>query len=109
MKLRNAHRAANRGMVVITDRFPQDQILDFNDGPLLQRLRGIPRWLRTFEASAYALARELRPDLVLKLVASPELIAAREPTMDPGVIRVRTSSLERLTLEDVYFLLRIGR
>jgi hypothetical protein len=97
VKLRTAHRAANRGMVVITDRFPQDQIFDFNDGPLLPHLRGIPRWLRAFEASAYALARELRPDLVLKLVASPELIAAREPTMDPGVIRARTSSVERLT------------
>ena len=34
VKLRAAHRAASRGMVVITDRFPQDEIPDFNDGPL---------------------------------------------------------------------------
>jgi hypothetical protein len=97
-KLRAAHRAASRGMVVITDRFPQDEIPDFNDGPLLPRLTHVPRWLRAFEASAYALARELRPDLVIKLVASPELIASREPTMDPGVIRARTAAVERLTL-----------
>jgi hypothetical protein len=58
----------------------------------------VPRWLRAFEASAYALARELRPDLVIKLVASPELIASREPTMDPDVIRARTAAVGRLTL-----------
>jgi hypothetical protein len=98
MKLRAAHRAASRGMVVITDRFPQDEILEFNDGPLLPRLRRVPRWLRTFEASAYALARELRPDLVIKLVASPELIASREPTMDPDVIRARIAAVGRLRL-----------
>jgi hypothetical protein len=98
VKLRAAHRAASRGMVVITDRFPQDEILDFNDGPLLPRLTHVPGWLRAFEASAYALARELRPDLVIKLVASPELIASREPNMDPGVIRTRVAAVGQLRL-----------
>jgi hypothetical protein len=97
VKFRAAHRAASRGMVVITDRFSQDEILNFNDGPMLPRLAHVPRWLRAFEASAYALARELRPDLVIKLMASPELIAAREPTMDPDVIRERTAAVGRLT------------
>jgi thymidylate kinase len=96
-KLRAARRAAARGMVVITDRFPQDQIADFNDGPLLPRLSHVPRWLRKFEASAYALAGRLPPDLVIKLVATPELIAAREPTMSPAVIRSRTTAVARLT------------
>jgi hypothetical protein len=98
MKIRAAHRAASRGMVVVTDRYPQDEILDFNDGPLLPRLTHVPGWLRTFEASSYALARELRPDLVIKLMASPELIASREPTMDPGVIRARIAAVGQLTL-----------
>jgi hypothetical protein len=35
---------------------------------------------------------------VIKLVASPELIASREPTMDPGVIRARTAAVGQLTL-----------
>lgn len=98
VKLRVAYRAASRGMVVITDRFPQDEIAEFNDGPLLPRVGHVPHWLRTFEASTYALARELRPDLVIKLIASPELIASREPTMDPGVIRSRTDAVGRLRL-----------
>lgn len=97
MKLRAARRAAARGMVVITDRFPQDQIADFNDGPLLPRLSHVPLWLRRFEASAYALAGQLPPDLVIKLVATPELIAMREPTMNPAVIHLRATAVARLT------------
>jgi hypothetical protein len=97
MKLRAARRAAARGMIVITDRYPQDQITDFNDGPLLPRLSHVPRWLRKFEASAYALAGQLPPDLVIKLVAAPELIAIREPTMNAAVIHLRTAAMARLT------------
>lgn len=97
-KLHAARRAISRGMVVITDRYPQDEIPEFNDGPLLPRLRYVPQWLRTFEESAYALARERRPDVVIKLVASPDLIASREPGMDPSVIRARSAAIARLTL-----------
>jgi hypothetical protein len=97
MKLIAGRRAASRGMVVITDRYPQDQIAGFNDGPLLTRLGRVPRWLRRFEASAYALARALPPDLVIKLVASPELIASREPTMDPTTASRRTAELQLLS------------
>lgn len=96
-KLIAGRRAASRGMVVITDRYPQDQIAGFNDGPLLTRLGRVPRWLRRFEASAYALARALPPDLVIKLVASPELIASREPTMDPATAQRRTAELQLLS------------
>lgn len=96
-KLLAARRGASRGMVVITDRYPQDQLLDFNDGPLLPRLPQVPGWLRRFEASAYALARDLSPDLVIKLVATPELIAEREPAMSPSVILKRTSDATKLS------------
>lgn len=92
-KLTQARRAADRGMVVIADRYPQDQIVSFNDGPLLPRLRRVPGWLRRFEAASYALARRLPPDLVIKLTASPELIAQREPAMNKDVIRQRVEQL----------------
>jgi len=98
LKLRVAQRAAQRGMVVITDRYPQNELADFNDGPLLPRLPRVPGWLRTFEASAYDLAARLHPDLVIKLVAAPELIATREPTMDPAVIRARVAGVRQLKL-----------
>ena len=96
-KLIAARRGAERGVIVVGDRYPQDEIADFNDAPLLPRLSRIPRWLRRFEANAYALARQLPPDLILKLEASAATIATREPDMDPTVVRERTAALQRLT------------
>jgi thymidylate kinase len=95
-KLVAARRGTNRGLVVLTDRYPQSQILGFNDGPLLSRLTKVPHWLRRFEGASYDLARRLPPDLVIKLVVTPETAARREPAMDPAVIRQRVAALQRL-------------
>lgn len=96
-KLLAAHRGAKRGLIVVADRYPQNEILDFNDGPLLARLGKVPLWLRRFEVRAYALARRLPPDLVIKLRVTPETAAQREPDMDPAVIPERIDALQRLT------------
>ncbi len=95
-KLLAARRGASRGLVVITDRYPQNEIMGFNDGPLLTRLAWAPSWLRAWEARTYGLAERLPPDLVIKLVVSPETIARREPDMDTAVIEKRTGDLPRL-------------
>jgi len=95
-KLLAARRGSDRGMVILTDRYPQNEIIGFNDGPLLARLIAVPLWLRRHEAAVYALARRLPPDLVIKLMVSPETAARREPDMDPVVIRERISELKRL-------------
>jgi hypothetical protein len=96
LKLHSARRAASRGMAVIGDRYPQNELPSFNDGPLLPRLPRVPRWLRRFEAGAYALSSRLPPDLVIRLVATPEVLAVREPNMQPTVIRERVSQLLNL-------------
>jgi thymidylate kinase len=96
IKLRAAHRGASRGLVVVADRYPQNEDVGYNDGPLLPRLRYAPRWLRRFEARAYMLARRLPPDLVLKLEVTPETAARREPKMDPGAIRQRIEGARHL-------------
>jgi thymidylate kinase len=96
IKLLAARRGANRGLVVLTDRYPQNEILGFNEGPLLTRLTRVPLWLRRFEATAYALAHRLPPDLVIKLEVTPETAARREPDMDPAVIRERIAAIPRL-------------
>ena len=97
IKLMAARRGASRGLVVLADRYPQNEILDFNDGPLLPRLTRVPPRLRRFEAGAYALARRLTPDLVIKLEATAETLARREPDMNPAVIRERVRASRRLT------------
>jgi hypothetical protein len=95
-KLVAARRGTNRGLIVLADRYPQNEILGFNDGPLLTRLTVGPHWLRRFEGAAYALARRLPPDLVIKLVVTTETAARREPEMDPAIIPGRIEALQRL-------------
>lgn len=95
-KLLSAHRGADRGLFVLTDRYPQDEILGFNDGPLLARLSRAPDWLRRFEASSYALTRRLTPDLVLKLTVTLETAVRREPEMQPTVVEQRIESVKKL-------------
>jgi hypothetical protein len=95
-KLAAAHRAASRGLIVITDRYPQDQTVSFNDGPLLAHLSRVPLWVRRFEMATYARARRLPPDLVVKLQASPGTIAKREPEMHPSRIQQRVAALKCL-------------
>jgi hypothetical protein len=95
-KLTAVRRGTNRGLVVLTDRYPQNEILGFNDGPLLPRLALAPPWLRRFEAASYALAQRLPPDLVIELVVRPETAAKREPEMCPAIIRERIAALQRL-------------
>lgn len=96
-KLISARRGANRGLVVLTDRYPQNQILSYNDGPLLNRIPRAPLWLRRLEASAYFLAQRLPPDLVIKLQVTPETALSREPDMDPSIVRDRIETLRHLT------------
>jgi hypothetical protein len=95
-KLTRAHRGAKRGLIVLSDRYPQDEIIGFNDGPLLHRIPGIPEPMRRFEAGAYGRARQLPPDLILRLKVTPETAAKREPNMDPAVIAVRIEQVQRL-------------
>jgi hypothetical protein len=82
--------------VVLTDRYPQNEIVGFNDGPLLERLEKVPLWLRRFEADTYELAHRLAPNLVIKLEATAQTIARREPDMDRKVIGERISAVPRL-------------
>jgi hypothetical protein len=96
IKLLAARRGADRGLLVIADRYPQADDPAYNDGPLLPRLKWAPGWLRAFEARSYRMARRLPPDLVLRLDVSAETIGRREPTMDRGVIRTRIAGLRRM-------------
>lgn len=96
-KLLRARRGAQRGLVIITDRHPQNENSAFNDGPLLTRLTAVPQRLRSFESAAYALAQRLPPDLVVKLDVTAETAARREPDMDRAVIRQRVTDFQRLT------------
>ena len=95
-KIRSARRAASRGLVVLTDRYPQNEIGSFNDGPILSRNLRAPRWLRRFESSVYELARRTPPDLVIKLRATAEVLTSREPRMNQLHLRQLMTWLDDL-------------
>ena len=96
--LRKATRARNRGMTVICDRYPQNQVMGFNDGPLLNHwlnhrlglLRSIGRW----ESTPYRWAETYLPDLVLKLRVTPEVAVQRTQAMSIEEHRRRVNAIK---------------
>lgn len=97
-KLYRVRTAANRGMIVLADRYPQAQTFGYNDGPLLQDfavsrlawLRAVARW----ELGIYRLAEQIRPDLVIKLTVTPEVAISRKPEMQHDEIVRRNDAVE---------------
>ena len=96
-RLETAWRARNRGLIVVTDRYPQAQIPGFNDGPLLlARAENGGRLLRraaAVEERAYLLAERQPPDLVVRLRISPEIAVARKPDMTRAEITRRDEAI----------------
>lgn len=95
-KLILVRRAIARGLVVVTDRYPQNENAAFNDGPLLHRTPSAPQWLKRFEARVYEMARHTPPDLVIKLHVDQDVVAKREPDMDKSLILARVAWLKEL-------------
>jgi len=84
-RLAKAWQARNRGRIVLCDRYPQNQMMGFTDGPLLHRWQdsrsGMLRALARWEAAPYAWAEAHPPDLVLKLRVTPAIARHRKPEM----------------------------
>jgi thymidylate kinase len=102
-KLRRAFRARNRGMIVVADRYPQSEVMGYNDGPLLNDLRAAAApWgsLARWEARLYAEMALLQPDLVLKLTLSPEVALARKPSTPAEQVRLKTEAVRQLRFAD---------
>lgn len=99
-KMRTLTRARNRGMVVVCDRYPQNQVHGFNDGPLLGYLAksgsGWMRRIAAWEVSCYALAEVVAPDIVVKLHVTPEVAFGRKPDMSFSEIQRRIDTVRLL-------------
>jgi hypothetical protein len=81
--LKLMHTAKKKGMLVICDRFPQNQVMGYNDGPLLHFLSASPnpifRAISRMEARVYARAERNPPDVLFKLIADAKVVEARKP------------------------------
>jgi thymidylate kinase len=104
-KLHALTRARNRGLVVICDRYPQNQFQDFNDGPMLGRWRDhrwrLVRALAAWEGTPYRWAEHIVPDLVLKLHVSPSVAQQRKPDMQLPELEKRTEAIRNLRFPGV--------
>jgi len=98
--LRRAWRARSRGITVVCDRYPQNQVMGFNDGPLLhgwsRSASGLRRALARWESAPYRWADAHPPRLVIKLHVSPEVAVVRKPGMRAEEIQRRIGALVSL-------------
>jgi len=103
-KLRKIWRASNRGMVVVTDRYPQAQIHGFNDGPVLQIFHESPwGWLRAishWELGIYKITDRVCPDLVIKLDVPLETALARKSDMSREEIDKRIKAVAAMSFPE---------
>jgi len=104
-KLHALTRARNRGLVVVCDRYPQNQFQDFNDGPMLGSWRDHPwRLLRAvaeWEGTPYRWAEHVVPDLVLKLHVRPDVAQRRKAEMQLQELEKREEAIRGLRFPDV--------
>lgn len=105
-KRKNLHlmlRAKRKGMLVICDRFPQNQFMGLNDGPLLHYMSNSPnpiyRLISKIESKVYSLADKTPPDIMLKLVADARIVEARKPGENsPEALEMKISGVKNLKL-----------
>lgn len=102
-KLQKGQWAKNRGLVVLGDRYPQNQIMGFNDGPLLDHLSEsssrLLRYLAGREQEVYRSAEEHPPDLVIVLDVSPEIASQRKPEMPIEQFERRKTAIDNLEFD----------
>jgi len=83
VNLKRMSAARSKGILVICDRFPQNQIKGYNDGPLLYHLvdssNPIFRMLARWEKKIYEKAEKNPPDLLIKLIADAVIVEQRKP------------------------------
>src|SRR5690606_27343099 len=79
--------ARSKGMMVICDRYPQNQVMGYNDGPRLNHLLNSKNWLFRIiarrEKQIFSKFEHETPDIVFKLIADAKTIESRKPGQTP--------------------------
>lgn len=100
-EMRWAYRLRQRGVLVICDRYPQNVIEGFNDGPrlasLLQSKSFLKRMAAEYEARIYKSLAAAQPDLLIKLMPSLDVALARKPgDVPPAILAEKHATLGAL-------------
>lgn len=106
-----AERLRRSGMIVICDRYPQTSVQGYNDGPLLGGLaksrNPVLRWISCWERYCYKLSEKYPPDIVIKLIGTPEVLASRRPNMSLDYIVQKQQGIQRLNYSDKTIVVQI--
>ena len=81
-KVKQAARLRRQGVIVLADRWPQDQIQDTLDGPRLKAWRSEKSFIGAIarlEYRSFKYAQTLQADVLFKLVADSSVVAERKP------------------------------
>lgn len=91
-----------RGLIILSDRFPQVQIPGAYDGTLLPaKVPGnrFVTWLAGRERAAFRWMTEQKPDLVIKLNVDLDVACARKPDHHPESLAKKVVVTSQLTFE----------
>lgn len=80
-KLKKVMANRNRGFLVVTDRYPQNNVDFYHDGKRLAKNKKskIYNWVRRYEDEVYNLYGKYTPDLVIRILVDPEIAYSRKP------------------------------
>ena len=101
-----------RGVVVLTDRYPQVEVPGFYDGPGLSAARPGDRLVAMLvarERQMYEAMAADRPDLVIRLNVDLATAAARKPDHDVALLRKKVEATPRLRFKGARILDLDGR
>lgn len=97
-RLKKANRCRMRGFIVLTDRYPQTEFEGACDG---KRLAGQKGLAARKEDESFRLASLCPPDIVIKLIVSPEVACSRKPgEIDPETSAMLTERIKNIKFSD---------
>ncbi|MDA7604990.1 hypothetical protein N8724_06315 [Candidatus Pelagibacter sp.] len=101
-KLKKILYYKNKGMIIITDRYPQIQNYGYNDGPLLGEFlyskNLYMKKLARLELGLYKFSNFIKPDVVIKLIGDPKVLhKRREDDMSYELIVKKQKVIEELS------------
>lgn len=110
VRLKKALKLKKKGVLVLFDRFPQTDNYTFNDGPLLKKAINskniIYKSIGRYEKKLYSPSLDKYPDIIIKLIADPNVLAKRRD-MSLEQINTKQNSIIELTFENKVPIVKI--
>jgi thymidylate kinase len=93
----------NRGTIVLADRWPQAEICGLCDGPHTSDIAEggwFVRAVQRYEQRLVERLRDLKPDLVIKLVVPLDTAKMRKPDHDAAMLARKVDAIQALTFDN---------